>query len=282
MGVHTVNLVHGCPFECAFCKFRANRYLAPNQVVVYEEIAQQLAEEVDSLRRRGQEVRMILLNATTDAFFGNQIVDAACVKTLDVLFSRNIYLNITTRGIIPPDAVDLMAARPNLVTVTVNISSPSESFKRIFEPNVPSVAARLSMIRTLHERGIPVRGRIEPLIPMENDTKDHVETMLSLFREAGVRDVVMSFLQMNSDVASRLRDMVNRVQASMLTHWYKDDKGTLNRQIDREYRRNKYEEFKKFAAKAGMRVLVCACRNADMYSGRCYVAPERPTGRLLL
>jgi len=282
MGVYAVNLISGCPFECAFCKFRANKYLPTGHLVTYSDVAQQLAEEVDSLRRRGQEVRMVLLNATTDAFFGDDVVDKAAVRTLDVLLARSVYVNITTRGIIPRDAVELMAARPNLVTVTCNISSPSDSFKRIFEPRVPSVAARLSMIRSLHERGIPVRGRIEPLIPMENDTRDHVDHLLSLFRETGVRDVVVSFLQMRIDVAARLKEMVNRVQASMLTHWYRSPDGGLARQVDREYRKNKYEEYKKHGAKLGMRVIVCACRNADMYSGRCYVAPERPAGKRLL
>lgn len=283
MGVYTVNLVSGCAFECAFCKFRANKYFPFDRVVTYSDIANQLAEEVDSLRRRGQEVRMIIINPSSDAFFGDEQVDDAAVRCLDVLLSRGIFVNISTRGILPREAVDLLAAKPNLAMVTVNISSPSESFKRIFEPRVPSVAARLSMLQLLHDSGIPTRGRIEPLIPMENDTREQLETLLSLFKQTGVRDVVVSFLQMSPDVAARLREMVNRVQASMLTHWFKNEDGQLVRSADREYRRKKYEECKAYAAKIGMRVMVCACRNADMYSGRCYVVPERlAAARMLL
>jgi len=275
MGVYSLNIVSGCAYECAYCKFRAKKQTPADTVVLYTELPEQLAEEVEGLKRRRHDLRMVLFNTASDAFFGDAQTNEIASQCLRNLLDNDVHVSIATKGVLPPEVVDILATRPHLVTVAMNIAAVGESFQRNFESRVPPLSERLAAMSAVRARGIPLRGRIEPLMPMENDSREQVERLLAVYRDAGVREIVVSYLQMSPDVATRMKDRVNRVQASMLGHWYKSPEGRVERQLDRKYRRRKYEEFKESAARLGMRVLVCACRNADMYSGRCFVVPPR-------
>ena len=275
MGVYSLNVVSGCAYECAYCKFRARKQTPADSVVLYSELPEQLEEEVEGLKRRGTEFRMVLFNSASDAFFGNAQANEIAARCIQTLLDNDIHVSVATKGLIPPDVLDILANRPHRVIVSCNLAAVSESFQRNFEPRVPPLAQRLAAIKAVGARGVPLRGRIEPLMPMENDSREQVERLLSMYRDAGVREVVVSYLQMTPEVATRMRDRVNRVQASMLGHWYKSSEGRLERLLDRKYRRRKYEEFKESADRLGMRALICACRNADMYSDRCFIVPPR-------
>lgn len=275
MGVYSLNVLSGCAYECAYCKFRAKKQTPADSVVLYTELPDQLAEEVEGLKRRGSDFRLVLFNTASDAFFGDPGANEIAARCIQILLDNDIHVSIATKGLIPPDLLDILAARPHLVVVNANVASISESFQRNFESRLPPLTQRIAAIKAVRARGVPLRGRIEPLMPMENDSREQVERLLAIYREAGVREVVVSYLQMSPEVATRMRDRVNRVQASMLGHWYRSPEGRLERLLDRKYRHRKYGEFKEAAERLGMRVLICACRNADMYSGRCFIAPPR-------
>lgn len=282
MNIYSVNIIAGCAFECAYCKFRARRFTARNTVIIYSQIAEQLDEELTALERKGQAVRMVLFNTGTDAFSGHEKVDDLAFRSLKTLFEHGVHVGITTRGILPEPCLCLLVENRHLVTMTYGVTSTSESFRRLFEPSVPPIEKQVAVMKRLTGHSIAVRGRIEPLIPMENDSREDVERLLAVFRSAGVREIVISYLQMLPEVVHRLKSRVNRVQASMLSHWYKSPDGLLLRQLESRYRKRKYGEIKDIATHMGMRSLVCACRNADMYSGRCFVVPPRLDGQSTL
>jgi DNA repair photolyase len=275
MGVYSVNILAGCAFECAYCKFRARRFTSRNTVIIYSQIAQQLDEELSALEAKGEKARMVLFNTGTDAFCGNERVDKLALKSLETLFGHGVHVGITTRGIISESCLELLRDQAHLTTITYSLASTSEAFRRTFEPLVPPVEEQVKMMKTLTGSGLAVRGRIDPLIPMENDATDQIEKLLGVYRSAGVREVVISYLHMLPEVANRLKSRINRVQASMLSHWFRSPEGRMQRQLESKYRKQKYETIKESATRMGMRALVCACRNADMYAGRCFLVPPR-------
>lgn len=284
-GTYALNVISGCPLQCNYCKYRARHPETAEQVVLYSDLPRQLAEELDALESRGQKPRMILFNTVTEAFFGNGRANAAAKECLSLLISRGIFVNISTKGLVPRELYEVLAARPELVTVTCSISSFSESFQRLFEPRVVLAEDRLTRVRELTEVGVPVRGRIEPLIPMENDTRQQVRELVRRFRRAGVREIVTAYLQMGPEVSRRLRERAGRVELTMLLPWFRDQDGAPTYLLDRDYRERKYKEIKEIGAEFGVRMVVCACRNADMFTGRCFVMPAAleptPARRLL-
>jgi len=271
--VYSLNIVSGCPFECHYCKYRARKYTPDDNVYLYAHLPAQLAEEIAGLKKKGTPPAMVLLNTVSESFFGHEGVNRTARECLEVLFDHRIYVNLTTKGLIPRELYGLLAARSELLTVTCSVASPAESFQRLFEPRVAPAEDRLRMVRELSEVGIQVRGRVEPLIPMENDSLRQVEELFAGFRDAGVGEVVVSYLQLGPLVAARLRDHISRVQVSLLAPWFHDPNGDLNILLDPEYRRRKYREFKELGTGMGLRIIICACRNADAYSGRCFVVP---------
>lgn len=277
--VYSFNVISGCPMECNYCKYRARDQERTDHVFVYTGLAKQLSRELDKLEGTDRFPTMVLFDTISDAFFSNTLVDRIARDCLDVLLSRGIFVNLSTKGLIPAEVIEVMARKPEMIMVTYSISSLSESFQRVFEPRVPSALDRLRMVKRLADARIPVRGRIEPLIPMENDTPGQVEQLLALFRKNGVREVVTSYLQMDQAVAERLKQRTGRMQFSMVASWYRDVDGHLVQQLDRDYRRKKYEELKQLGEKHGVRVIVCACRNLDMFSGRCFLVPADMSSR---
>jgi len=269
------NVISGCAFECHYCKYRARGRTPPDKVVFYTHIAQQLSEELADLSSRRQIPRMVLFNTISDAFFGDAKVAAVAGDCLGHFFAHKVYVNLSTKGIIPRALFDILSSNASLVTVTGSISALSESFQRLFEPRVATAETRLSSLRQLHDLRVPVRGRIEPLIPMENDSEKEIETLLGLFRRAGVREVVIAYLQLDRPTRTRMRQKLGEVQMSMLMPWYRTQHGEPTMFVDREYRGRKYLEFKAIGERLGVRVVVCSCRNADIYTGRCFVMPAK-------
>jgi DNA repair photolyase len=267
------NVVSGCPVDCHYCKYQPKDPTKADVVHLYTLLGQQVRDELASMARRDCLPKMVLFNTITESFFGNALANRVAGEVLEALFAAGVYVNLSTKGIMPRTVMEIASLHPHLVTVTVNVASLSESFHRLFEPRVATPEDRFQVIRRLRELGVPVRGRIEPLIPTENDSPKDVELLLARFREAGVRDVVVAYLHYGADVANRLARRVSRVQTALLGPWYRGPNGETVHLVDKEYRKRKYADFKQIAQKYSMRLLVCACRNADIYSGRCFVMP---------
>ncbi len=272
-GVLAFNVVSGCPVDCHYCKYQTKDPSRADVVHLYTLLGQQARDELASLARRGSLPNMVLFNTVSESFFGNALANRVAGEALEALFSAGVYVNLTTKGIMPRSVMDIASRYPHLITVTVNVASLSESFHRLFEPRVAMPDDRFHMIRRLRELGVPVRGRIEPLVPTENDSAKDLEPLLARFREVGVKDVVVAYLHYGVDVANRLARRVSRVQTALLGPWYRGPNGETVHLVDKEYRKRKYTEFKQIAQRYSMRLLVCACRNADIYSGRCFVMP---------
>jgi DNA repair photolyase len=277
-GTSAFNVISGCSFACRYCKYRARQQGLEQAVIIYTRLADQVIAELSQLETRGQLPRMILFNTTTDGFCGLKEVNKIAAACLEAFFARGIYVNLTTKGLLPDEVIEVLIRHSELVTVTGTVAALSESFASRFEPHVPPAPQRLAILRRLLERGVPVRGRIEPLIPMENDGERDIMSLLELFRRSGLKEVVVSYLQLDRFTRPHLKQRIGAVHYGMLKPWYEDSDGVGRFLSDKEYRLKKYNEIKKLGTKAGVRVMVCACRNADLYTGRCFVMPAQLNG----
>lgn len=272
-GLFTLNLVHGCPFECAYCKYRAHAYLKPDYYEIYPYIQQQLIEELAALRRRRHPIRAVLVNTDSDAFFGDPRVDKAAALCLEVLVLHHVPIFLQTRGILPDPVLAQLQKAPEGSRVLYGISSVQEEFVSAFEPNVPTLVQRRRLLHALVDRGIPVRGRVDPLIPQENDQDDAVAALFAEYAKAQIRHVSVSYLTWNAELGERLAKRLAPGRSALLQQWFRDQEGVVRPMLPREYRLARYRRFVDIGKSLGLQVHVCSCRNADLSRTACLGVP---------
>lgn len=275
-GIYSLNIVNGCPFECSYCVYQCRSGVQNNKTIVYTKISELVDQELRQYLRKGKPIRMVLFNTATDCFFGSADVHRIASECISVLQRHNVFFTLSTKGVIPMDILQSLAKKPELCQINYGISSWSDSFCSTFEPGLPPQADRMECLSRIHRLGLRLRGRIEPLIPMENDSLDSLEAVFRALSRCGAREVVIGYLRMTPEVQDRMARFLPKVHLSMLKRWFRGEDGTPGGTVSREVRKENYDRIKEFGKKIGMNVIVCACRNSDLYRGRCWVVPEAP------
>lgn len=282
--VRSLNILSGCPFDCHYCLYQALRRSPAETSYIYETIPGQLDSELQLLKRRGEALRMVLFNTASDCFVGLERLDDLARECLGILQRYNVFTTITTKGLPSQATLELLARRPELSVLNLSISSLSDEFRQHFEPLVPPPTARLELLTRASRLKVQVRARVEPLIPMENDSEEAIQSLFRELARAGVREVVVSYLTMGKEVRQRLEQRLKRPHLNMVNHWFKNSDGVPRFGVDPTLRKRNYDRIKEWGRKLGIKVLVCACRNQDLYDGRCWSIPDlviTPQGTLL-
>ena len=105
-------------------------------------------------------------------------------------------VTIVTKGALVLRDLDLLAdlARLHLVTVFVSLTTLDDGLKRVLEPRAASPAARLRIIRTLADAGVPVGVLLAPMIPALNDHE--MERLLDAAAGAGATRAAFMLLRL--------------------------------------------------------------------------------------
>ncbi|GEM_PF-4271042 len=268
-GLYTLNVLHGCPFECAYCKYRAVSHLRDEYYEIYQNLHSQLLDEIILLRKRNHPIRAVLMNSDTDAFCGDRRVEMVATRCLEVLAYHGVAVVVQTRGIIPESCLDILQSMGDSAKVVFNVPSVSREYTDAFEPRVPSLSGRRAMLYALQQRTIPVRGRIDPLVPMETDDDESVRSVLLEFARAGVTSVAVSYLTWSSEVSRRVAQRIDEQRWALLNQWFKNHEGVRRPLTAREYRLTKYRRLVALGKELGLSISVCACRNPDLSRTAC-------------
>lgn len=285
-GAHSLNVARGCLMDCAYCSYRTLPSSPPSdEIILYDDLARQLDEELSSTFSRGSPPPLVLVNTGTDCFMGVREVEDVAVDCIRVLLEHRIPLHITTKGMIPQRVIDLGARRPGLMRVSVSLSSMDPMIHKEFEPLSPTPVERLAMLRELHLAGLDLRVRLEPLMPMVNDGTEELSELLRQIYKVGVRRFSVSYMQMRKGLPERLMRMLGPIRAATLVGWYQEtDMATGKRMrtalLPRGDRLGAYRHLWTMSRKLNMKMSNCSCRNPDMEAlGVCYPVPDaRPGG----
>ncbi|MDC6695463.1 SPL family radical SAM protein, partial [Leclercia adecarboxylata] len=107
-------------------------------------------------------------------------------------------------------------AEQRLVSVSVSLTTLDDELKRIMEPRAASPAARLRVLRALHEAGVPVSVMCAPMSPMINDME--LEHLLEVAREAGARSAGYVLLRLPHEVATLFDEWLQEHFPQRATH----------------------------------------------------------------
>jgi len=203
----SVNPYRGCEHGCIYCFARPSHAywdLSPGIDFETRLIAKtNLAECLEqALSKPGYVPQPIALGVNTDAYQPLEREQRLTRQALEVLLRFKHPVHIITKGSLVLRDLDLLVplAEQRLVSVSVSLTTLDDELKRIMEPRAASPAARLRVLRTLHEAGVPVSVMCAPMIPMINDME--LERMLEAAREAGARSAGYVLLRLPHEVAT--------------------------------------------------------------------------------
>ncbi|MEQ6918430.1 PA0069 family radical SAM protein [Halomonas aquatica] len=202
----SINPYRGCEHGCIYCYARPSHAywdLSPGldfetRLIASTGLTERLQEE---LCKPGYQCRPINLSGNTDAY---QPLEARYATTRAILVllleCRHPVTLLTKGGLILRD-LDLLRdlAKRRLVRVMVSLTSLDTELKRTLEPRAASPTARLRVIRTLAEAGIPVGTLVSPVIPGLTDHE--LERLLEAASEAGATTAGWMLLRLPREVA---------------------------------------------------------------------------------
>ncbi|MFV0455634.1 MAG: PA0069 family radical SAM protein [Pseudomonas sp.] len=207
----SVNPYRGCEHGCIYCFARpSHAYWDLSSGIDFEtrliaktNLAERLEQE---LSRPGYVPQPIALGVNTDAYQPLEREQRLTRQALEILLRYRHPVHIITKGSLVLRDLDLLVplAEQRLVSVSVSLTTLDDELKRIMEPRAASPAARLRVLRTLHQAGVPVSVMCAPMIPMINDME--LERMLEAAREAGAASAGYVLLRLPYELAGLFED----------------------------------------------------------------------------
>lgn len=227
----SINPYRGCEHGCVYCFARpTHAYLDLSPGLDFESRLFYKPDAPALLRKELAAPRYrcapIAVGIITDAYQPVERRLGLTRSILEVLLETCHPFSIVTKSALIERDLELLAeaARLNLVSVAVSVTSLERDLARRMEPRAAAPQRRLEVIRNLSAAGVPVTVLVAPLIPVLTDTE--LEDILGQAREAGARaagyvllrlphelkDIFRDWLLVNeplkaSHVMSRLQDM---------------------------------------------------------------------------
>ena len=202
----SINPYRGCEHGCIYCYARPSHAywdLSPGidfetRLIAKSNVASALEQE---LSKPGYVPQPIALGVNTDAYQPLEREQRLTRQALEILLRYRHPVHIITKGSLVLRDLDLLVplAEQRLVSVSVSLTTLDDELKRIMEPRAASPAARLRVLRTLHQAGVPVSVMCAPMIPMVNDME--LERLLEAAREAGAASAGYVLLRLPHELA---------------------------------------------------------------------------------
>ncbi len=128
---------------------------------------------------------------------------------LETLLKHRHPVTLVTKSALILRDLDVLTAlaEHRLVRVMISLTSLDRELKRTLEPRTASPEARLKVIRTLAEAGVPVGTLISPVIPGLTDHE--LERLLEAARDAGASSASWMLLRLPREVAPLFEDWLS-------------------------------------------------------------------------
>ncbi len=199
----TVNPMRGCTHGCTYCFARGtHRYLDLDagadfdaQIVVKTNVAEVLAAEVT---RASWTREHVALGTNTDPYQRAEGRYRLMPGVIEALAGSGTPLSILTKGTLLRRDLPLLAeaAREAPVSLAVSVAVLDDDLQRSLEPGTPTARARLDLVRTAREAGLPVHVMVAPVLPWLTDSTDHLDRLLAAVAAAGAQHATVLALHL--------------------------------------------------------------------------------------
>ncbi len=122
--------------------------------------------------------------------------------TLEQLLPRGFKVLIITKGALVERDAELLAGGNAAVTMTITTMDTWLASK--LEPGAPTPRQRIRALEKLNTYGVPIGIRLDPILPLINDSRESVKEVLEAAYSAGARFVVTSTYKAKPDNFRRI------------------------------------------------------------------------------
>jgi DNA repair photolyase len=210
----SINPFKGCEHGCVYCFARpTHAYLDLSPGLDFEtrifyktDVRKRLEDE---LGRRGYECQPIAMGTNTDPYQPAEKELKITRQVLETLLEWRHPVTIVTKGQLILRDLDLLAelAQRDLVHVSVSVTTLRNDLKTKLEPRTASPAARLRVIETLSEAGVPTGAMVAPVIPFVND--EEIEAIVAACAQAGARKAAYILLRLPREVGPLFQEWLD-------------------------------------------------------------------------
>ncbi|GIO13011.1 radical SAM protein [Cohnella xylanilytica] len=201
----SINPYRGCQHGCSFCYARSTHaYLGESaddafqrHIFWKEDASAVLRAQLKRMARSGRLPSYVAIGTATDPYQqleGKMKLTRGC---LEALAEFGVAASITTRSPLVLRDLDLLSRMPGS-SVNLSIHSLDADIWRTFEPASPSPRLRLDCARRLLEAGVPATVFMAPILPYLTDTPELTEELISECAQAGVRELMPSYLRLET------------------------------------------------------------------------------------
>ena len=186
-----MNIFRGCTHGCIYCDSRSLCYQMPHafsDVAVKENAPSLLDAALSRKRKKG----MIGFGSMSDPYIPEESSLRLTRQCLEIIARRGFGVSLITKSDLVLRDIDLLKEiqeRAKAV-VSVTLTTADDTLCRKIEPNVCPTSRRAEVLYALRDAGIPTVVWLCPILPYINDTKENLEGILSICREAEVKGIL--------------------------------------------------------------------------------------------
>ncbi len=163
---YCINPYVGCAHGCRYCYATfMKRYTGHSEewgtfVDIKVNAPEVLAKQVKRIRN-GQ----VLLSSVTDPYQPIESKYGLTRQCLEILLRHSFSVDILTKSPLVLRDIDRIKEFEQ-IEVGLTITTDDDEVRKIFEPNVPPIAARLDTLKKLFDQGVRTYAFIGPVLPM--------------------------------------------------------------------------------------------------------------------
>ena len=186
-----MNIFRGCTHGCIYCDSRSLCYQMPHEFsdVAVKENAPALLDAALSRKRRKC---MIGFGSMSDPYIPAESSLRLTRQCLEIIARRGFGVSLITKSDLVLRDIDLLKEiqEKAKAVVSVTLTTADDTLCRKIEPHVCPTSRRAEVLCALRDAGIPTVVWLCPILPYINDTKENLEGILSLCRDAGVERIL--------------------------------------------------------------------------------------------
>jgi len=265
-----VDLVDDCPCACLHCRHGRGERTSPSRTS-NRAILDRLAFEMDRRRRKGSRPAFVVMGSDSEPFVRSARLQRLAVEALRILLDHRIGVSIETRGVIPDEAIALMASHRHLVRVRVAVGSMDPQFARSWEEGTVDPDTRFFNIGRLKQAGIPVVCHLGPIIPFVNDCDEQFREVLAAAADYHLTRVTTEIMKtwpgINTVLSRHVPGVAPVIAAAYMDH---SQLPPLPRNLPPiNVRRDIYDRLRAIARRYRLHVGLCRCADNELGTPPC-------------
>jgi DNA repair photolyase len=162
---YVINPYVGCQHNCTYCYAKFMRRFTGHHEP-WGQFVDVKMNAVDLLNREitRKKPDTVWISGVCDAYQPLEAQYQLTRQCLDILVQNNWPFTVQTKSPLVTRDIDIFQKEKD-VEVGLSITTADDRVRKLFEPNVPSISARIKALNELHKAGIKTFAMIAPILP---------------------------------------------------------------------------------------------------------------------